>query len=149
MHCFESWVGFAGIVVGIAASIFGWFIKSSGGFRGWIFFIIAVVGTVTFSPFGFVDHVTVSADRLQTQWGFWIFPTKHDIPFDNVSGVALTKSTSVSRRGRRTNYHLEFQLNDGKKESLTATNTLMEAASEDLMLRLATRGIIVNDLTGE
>lgn len=149
VHCYESWVGFAGVAVGIGASIFGWFIKSSAGFRGWLFFIMAMAGTVMFSPFGFFDHVTVSPDRLQVQWGFWTFPTKHDIPFDNVNSVALTESSSVSRRGRRTNYRLEFQLKDGKKESLTATNTLMEAAADDLTQQLAARGIMINDLTGE
>ncbi len=147
VHCYQSWVGFVGIAVGLAATALGWFLR--GSFRGIIFFIMTILGTLLFSPFGFFDHVTVSPDRIVTHWGCWCFPTVHDIPFDQVSGVSLTKKTSVRRRGRETSYNLEFQLRDGRMESLTATNDLMEAAADDLMLHLAEHGIAVANLTGE
>ena len=146
---YEAWVGIASLAVGIAATAFAWFAKKDGGIRAWVFFIVASAGTVFFAPFAFFDHVTVSEEKLSTQWGFWAFPTKHEFKFDDVQQVTLEKKTRRTRRGRRTSYDLNFQLRNGTSESLSATNSLMEEASDALVNQLERRNIHVIDRTGE
>ena len=142
---YQSWVGVVAVAVGLLASIGGWFAKNTG-FRGWIFFIFALLGLVFFSPFGFVDHVTVTDQQINTQWGFWVAPTKHEFRFDDIESVALTKETKSSRRGgTTTTYYFLFRLKNGNKEKLIASNSLMERATEDIMERLAARGIQIVD----
>ncbi|HQX51764.1 MAG TPA: hypothetical protein PLR25_17725 [Planctomycetaceae bacterium] len=146
---YEMWVGFAGVLGGIAATAFGWYLKSHS-VRGWIFLIMAFLGTVTFSPFGFVDHVTVTHDRLQARWGFWCFPSTYDIAFADVSSVSLSKKITSGRRGRKNvSYNLDFSKRDGSVVSMTATNSLMEEASEDIVAELDSHNIPFNDVTGE
>jgi len=98
---YSWWVGTAAILGGLLLAIVGWLWKQTS-FRGWVLFIFALVGTIGFAPFGFVDHVTVTEERLQTKWGFWMAPTLHDIAFDDVAGVNLTKEITRGRRGRHT-----------------------------------------------
>ncbi len=144
---YETWVGIVGVLVGVVATFFSWF---ATGWRGKLFFAVCLIGTITFSPFGFIDHVTITDSQMNTQWGFWVFPTKHEVKFDDVESVALTKSVSRGRRGRKnTNYNFEFRMSDGHVEKLSATNTLMEEAIETLVEQLGVRGIEVADQTGD
>ena len=146
---YSWWVGTAAILGGLLLAIVGWLWKQTS-FRGWVLFIFALVGTIGFAPFGFVDHVTVTQERLQTKWGFWMAPTLHDIAFDDVAGVNLTKEITRGRRGReKVNYNLVFRMNNGEADELTATNSLMEAAIESIVERLGARGVAINNLTGE
>ena len=146
---YQMWVGFAGVLGGIAASTAGWFMKNRG-FRGLVFLIVAVAGTVTFSPFGFVDHVTITNERLQSKLGFWCFPTTHDIAFADVASVTLSKKIKSGRRGRKeTNYYLDFAKKNGTVESITASNALVEEAGGDIMVQLDLHGIPFTDVTGE
>lgn len=59
-------------------------------------------GYYRFRPIWVFDHVTVTEERLQTKWGFWMALTLHDIAFDDVAGVNLTKEITRGRRGRHT-----------------------------------------------
>lgn len=146
---YEMWVGIAGVLGGFVASAIGWYLKNHG-FRGWVFLIMAVAGTLTFSPFGFVDHVTITNDRLQTRWGFWCLPNVHDIVFSDVTSVNLSKKITSGRRGRKNvNYYLDFAKKDGTVESISATNALVEEASEDIMAQLDQHGIPFAGVTGE
>lgn len=146
---YELWVGITAMLGGVVATVIGWFARTKG-WRGWLFFIIAVLGLTCFAPFPFVDHVTVTNQRISTQWGFWPIPTKHDFSLDDVTSVTMTKETSRSRRGgRRTSYYLNFRLNDGTTEKLTAGNKLMEEAADELVSQLAAHGIQITDQTGE
>lgn len=146
---YEMWVGFAGILGGLAATLFGWYLKSHS-IRGWIFLLIALIGTVTFSPFGFIDHVTIGHDHLQTRWGFWCFPTINDVAFADVAAVNLSKKITSGRRGRKeTRYYFDFAKNDGSVVSITATNALMEEAAQDILVELDNHNIPFNDVTGE
>ena len=144
---YELWVGIVAILVGVAATFFSWF---ATGWRGKLFFAICLIGTLGFAPFGFVDHVTITDSQMNTQWGFWVMPTKHEVKFDEVNNVALTKSVSRGRRGRKnTNYNLEFAMSDGRVEKLSATNSLMEESADFLAEHLAMRGIEIVNQTGE
>ena len=143
---YQSWVGVVAVAVGLLASIGGWFAKNTG-FRGWIFFIFALLGLLLFSPFGFVDHVTVTDQQISTQWGFWIAPTKHEFRFDDIKSVELTEETKSSRRGTTTNYYFVFRLNNGNKEKLIASNSLMERATQFIIEQLSLRGVQIVDRT--
>jgi len=146
---YSWWVGTAAIIGGLALAIVGWLWKQTS-FRGWVLFIFALAGTIGLAPFGFVDQVTVTEERLQTKWGFWMAPTLHDIAFDDVAGVNLTKEITRGRRGRKdVKYNLVFRMKNGEADELTATNALMKAALESIAGRLADRGVFVNNLTGE
>jgi len=142
------WVGASAMLGGILLTIGGWFWKQDD-FRGWIFFIAALMATVTFLPFGFVDHVTITDERLSSQWGFWVYPTTHEIEWDDVNRCTLTKKVSRGRRGRKNvSYELNFALKSGKTQHLSATNSLMEASAEHIVDHLHERGIEVFDMTG-
>ena len=143
---YQSWVGVVAVAVGLLASIGGWFAKNTG-FRGWIFFIFALLGLLLFSPFGFFDHVTVTDQQISTQWGFWIAPTKHEFRFDDIESVALTEETKSSRRGKTTSYYFVFRLNNGNKEKLIASNSLMERATQFIIEQLKSRRIQIVDRT--
>lgn len=146
---YELWVAFSAILGGIAASAFGWYLKSHS-VRGWVFLIVAVLGTVTFSPFGFVDHVTVDHDHLETRWGFWCFPTINKVAFSDVASVNLSKKITSGRRGRKNvNYYLDFAKKDGSVISISATNSLMEEAAPDVLVELDSHSIPFQDVTGE
>lgn len=143
---YQWWVGPVGLLIGIAAVGLGW-ANRAGGWRAVLFLVIAALGTLTFAPFGFFDKVIVDNAHLETRWGFWCFPTTHNIRFDDVSSVQLTSETSHSRRGRRTSYHLVFQLKSGKSEKLSADNSLMQEAADDVLAQLQQRQIPVVDHT--
>lgn len=146
---YETWVGIACMIGGVAGTAISFLLRSKGG-RAWAFLVISALATILFLPFGFVDYVRVSQDHLETRWGFWCFPTRHSIAFDEVRGVQLTKKVKVGRRGRSdTSYNLEFQMSDGRTESLSATNDLVEASVHEILQPLADRGITLVDLTGE
>ena len=108
--------------------------------------LIGLVATITYLPFGFVDHVTIDDERLTSQWGFWVYPTKHEIIWDDVKSVTLTKEVTRGRRGRRNvSYNLNFNLTSGATQHLSATNALMEASAEHIVDHLHERGIEVLD----
>lgn len=143
---YQMWVAPVSILVGLAATI-GGILGRAGGLRVWLFTAVAAVGTVLFAPFGFFDKVVVDSTHIEARWGFWAFPTKHNIKFDDVVSVSLTERTSTSRRGRRTNYYLEFSLKTGGKEELSASNTLMQEAADELINQIKLRNIPVIDQT--
>jgi len=146
---YETWVGFAAILGGIAVAAGAIALRKSGNWS-WVIMLLAIGFTIGFAPFGFVDHVSLDQEHIATRWGFWFAPTLHDIRFDDVSRVDYTKETRRGRRGRKeTSYYLVFTTKNGTQDKLTATNSLMEAAAEDLMLALAAKNLSVNDLTGE
>lgn len=146
---YSLWVGVSAMVGGVLLTIGGWFWKQRD-FRGWVLFIFGLVATITFLPFGFVDHVTITDQRLTSQWGFWVYPTTHEIEWDDVRNVTLTKEVSRGRRGRKNvSYELNFKLKSGTAQQLSATNSLMEASAEHIVDHLHERGIDVIDRTGE
>jgi|GEM_PF-1406428 len=146
---YETWVAILAILGGVGAAVLS-FVFRSRGLQLWVLLIASVLATLLFLPFGFVDYVRVSPERLETRWGFWCFPTLHNIAFDDVRGVQLTKKVSSGRRGRKnTSYNLDFQLADGRVESISATNDLVEEAVDEILQPLAERGIHLVDLTGE
>lgn len=146
---YSWWVGASAMLGGILLTIGGWFWKQDD-FRGWIFFIAALLATITFLPFGFVDHVTITDERLTSQWGFWVYPTTHNIEWDEVKNVTLTKEVTRGRRGRKNvSYNLNFRFKGGGVQHLSATNSLMEASAEHIVDHLHERGIDVIDNTGE
>lgn len=146
---YQTWVGLSAVAGGLIATGVAAALRSKSA-QVWVFLVIAALATVLFLPFGFVDYVRVTPDRLQTRWGIWLFPTVHDISFDEVRGLQLSKSISRGRRGRKnTNYNLDFQMADGRTESLSATNDLIEEAIDEIMTPLRERGIFLVDTTGE
>lgn len=146
---YQWWVSPAVLLLGIAGTVWGWHSRSSG-WRSILFMVMAGAVTVGFAPFGWIDYVRISKERLETKWGFWIAPTTHSIAWSDVGHVDLVSRTSRKRRGgTKTSYYLQFRLKSGQMEELTLGNSLMEEAAEDIVATLATRGIAVNDLTGE
>ena len=145
---YEPWVGFVSLIVGVVASVLGWLIRKDG-WRSVLFLVFAVAATVLYAPFAFFDHVTVTQDKISTQWGFWLIPNVHEIKFDDVTHVILEKKTRTSRRGRRSSYSLNFYLKDRSSQSLSATNSLMEETAAALMAQLQSRGITIQDQTGD
>lgn len=145
---YQWWVGPVGVLVGVAAIAWGW-VNRSGGWRNVMFLVAATLATVSFSPFGFFDRAIVDKDHLETRWGFWCFPTTHHIRFDDVTGVRLISETNHSRRGRRTSYHLMFQLKSGQSEKVTADNSLMQEIADDLIAAIRQRPITFVDATTE
>lgn len=144
---YELWVGIVAMLIGVGGTIGGWFYRRKD-VRGWVLFVFALLATVLFLPFGFVDHVTVSESEIKTQWGFWVYPTKHEFRFDKVQSVSLEKEISRGRRGRKkTNFYLIFRLENGDKEKLIATNALMEASMEKIADQIKARNIPFIDQT--
>ena len=93
---------------------------------------------------------TIDDERLTSQWGFWVYPTKHEVQWNDVKRVTLTKEVKRGRRGRkRISYNLNFSLNSGGTQHLSATNSLMEASAEHIVDHLHERGIEVIDQTGD
>ena len=146
---YSWWVGALAMGGGLFGIFVGWMWKQSD-FRGWLILIIALVATITYLPFGFIDHVTIDDERLTSQWGFWVYPTKHEVQWNDVKRVTLTKEVKRGRRGRkRISYNLNFSLNSGGTQHLSATNSLMEASAEHIVDHLHERGIEVIDQTGD
>ena len=146
---YEAWVGLVAILIGLVVAVVSLLMRKSG-IGAWIVAIAAVAFTVGFAPFGFVDYVRVDKEHIATRWGFWFVPTLHDIRFDDIAKVDYTKETRRGRRGRKeTSYNLVFSRKSGEQEKLTATNSLMQAASDELVDALSAKGLAINDLTGD
>ena len=145
---YEPWVGFVSLTAGVLASGLGWLIRKDG-WRSVLFLVFAVAGTVLVAPFAFFNHVTVTQDKLTTQWGSWLIPDVQEIKFDDVTHVILEKKTRVSRRGRGTSYSLKFYFKDRSSVSLSATSALMEETADALVTQLENRGISIQDQTGD
>ncbi|MEM7314520.1 MAG: hypothetical protein AAF497_15340 [Planctomycetota bacterium] len=144
---YELWVGVVAMLVGIGLTVGGWFYRRKD-VRGWVMFVFGLVATITFLPFGFIDHVTVTDKDIKTQWGFWVYPTKHEFAFDDVQSVSLEKEISTGRRGRKkTDFYLVFRLEGGRKEKLIATNALIEASMEKIAEQVKARNIPFIDQT--
>lgn len=146
---YESWVS-AAVVLGGLAIAGGAFLFRKVGAGAWIVLVVALLVVFTFGPIGFFDRLELDQQHLSTRWGFWFAPTLHDIRFDDVSRIDYTKETRRGRRGRtNTSYYLVFTTKNGEQHKLGATNSLMEAAADDLISALSAKGLSVNDVTGE
>lgn len=146
---YEMWVSIAVILGGLAVAGGAFLFRKAGG-GAWVVLIVALLAVFVMGPMAFVDRLEIDQQHLSARWGFWFAPTLHDIRFDNVSRIDYTKETRRGRRGRtNTSYYLVFTTKDGNQQKLGATNSLMEAAADDLILALTAKGLSVNDMTGE
>lgn len=143
---FQLWIGIACILGGLGIAAIGWFMKANN-FRGWIIFVCALLMTLGIAPDTFFDHVTVTEDKISTRGGLWFMPKIHEFEFDEIRSLSLTEEKTRARGRQRISYYMEFHLKDGKTVKLSATNVLMEQASEAIMENLQNRKIpIVNQI---
>lgn len=149
IYTFETWVGASIIVVGLAVTVGAILFRKSGA-GAWITAVVALVLTIVLAPMMFMDFVKVDKEHLESNWGFWFAPSKHDIRFDDVAKVDYTKEVKRGRRGRKnTTYFLIFTKKSGEQLKVAASGELMTAASDDIVSSLSAKGLHVNDLTGE
>jgi hypothetical protein len=144
IFAYEWWVSVVAILAGLGGTGLCLLAKDWRGYLGAVIFAAMTVGL---GPMSLVDYVKVDSKSVKTRWGFWMFPTVHDVSLADVSSVDLTKRTSGGRR-RRTNYYMVFKKKNGSTDELSLSNSLMEAAAEKIGETLALNDIEVNDLTG-
>lgn len=147
VYTYQLWVSFVAIAVGAAVTAFGW-TQRNESWRAWIAIVAGGLMTVGFCPFAFFDKLVVDETHLEGRWGFWMFPTRHDIRFDDVGHASLTKKVTTGRRGRKTSYYLNFHLKNGQTEELSLGNDLVEAAFGRIAATLGKKMIPVIDNTG-
>lgn len=147
VYMYEWWVSVV-VLVGGTIGTGVCLLAGKEDWRGWLGAVAIAAFTVGFGPMSWFDRVAVDSKTLETRWGFWAYPTVHQVAFADIKGVDLTKRRTSGRR-RRTNYYMVFQKKDGSSEEITISNSLMEAAADRIVEALAQNQIAVVDKTGE
>jgi hypothetical protein len=133
---------------GIAAAVAGWYLR--GGRFGWVLMIGGVISTLGFAPSMFLDKVTVDDKHFTVRTGIWGLTNVHDVAYDNLTSVELTKEEKRGRRGRKsTSYYLLCHCKDGTSAKVPLNNQVCEAAAFDILTQIKDHNVPIGDATGE
>jgi hypothetical protein len=144
-YAFELWVGLLLLVGSLAAIIGGWAMRIATARFGYGMVFTGAIGLLFIAPGMFLDRVTLSNEGFTLRTGFWMYPTRHDVKFSEVSAIAVTSKVKRGKRGKRTDYNLECTKSEGGMVSVPV-GTLMKEVYEDILDKASDRGIAVTVL---
>jgi hypothetical protein len=146
----ELWVPFTVLLGGVAAAGVGWFLKKSSARYGWTLLILGPLAALLLAPSLFLDRGTVNDTGFVLRTGILGMTAVHDVKFDDLQMVRITREESRGRRGsKRTNYYMVCERKDGSSAKVPLGNDVAEAAALRFLHVLDEREIPVINQTGE
>jgi hypothetical protein len=141
---YQGWVPFLAFTLTIAGGAYSWSVRH----YGWR----ANVGMATAAVFFFIvvpsiclDWVTVNTQHFEGRIGLWFFPTRFDVPFDEVSSVRITISKAQARRsGPQKNESIRITLKSGEHIHLPGSNHVVAAARDLILGQILARKVSIN-----
>lgn len=145
---FELWLIALLAVVSIAAAVGGWFLRRVKQSIGWVVFVAGPLFLILVLPGMYIEHVTVSPEKVSRVGGFWFSQTTQEISWNEVIDIRLImKETRGRRRRKKKNYYIVFQ-SRGRESVEIALGEIMEVATAEIQKQANDRGIQFRDLTG-
>jgi hypothetical protein len=141
---FAWWVPLAALVLAGAGGAIGWRVRKQWRRVGYGLLIGAGLTIPFLAPMLMRDRVTVDAERFTLRTGFWFYPTRHDVRFDDLSRIELQETKRWSRTGRRVTYTLLCVRRRGGPEPVPI-GTLMEYAVEKILDTATNQGVEILD----
>jgi hypothetical protein len=146
---YEWWAPLSVLLVSIAGTIAGWFLRNTSSRFGWGLLIVAPILGIFLTPTFLLDRTSVDDTHLSMRSGIWGLTAVHDVKYDDLKLVKIVAEKVTGRRGeQRTNYYLQCDRKDGTSAKVPMGNTLAEAAAPYFFEHLKKRGIPLVDATG-
>jgi hypothetical protein len=136
VFAFQWWVPLAGILITVAATVAGWFVKNVSERWGYGLLIMGPIMLVIMAPGLFLDRVTIDDEHFTLRTGFWFYPTVRDVRFSDVQRIELTSQ----RRRRSTDRDMHCRLRNGTVTRVPV-GTLMQYAADEILDRADQKGI--------
>jgi hypothetical protein len=147
IYTYELWAPLLILVVGLAAVPAGWFLRNNR--FGWALMILGPIAALGFAPTLFLERTTVDPQGFHVKTGIWGMTAAHQVRFDDLQTIRLTKEISRGRRGRKnTNYYMVCCRKDGTEAKVPLGNSLVEKAIDQIKIGIDAHSINVVDETG-
>lgn len=148
-YTMAAWVSLGTLAACLVGTIAGWFLRSVNTTYGWGLLMICPLALVFAVPGLFMDKLTVDNEGFNLRTGFWFAPTKHDIKFDDLQSMQVTKKETQGRRGRTNISYTLGCVPRGGQMIDVSIGTLMDKGMEQIIMRAVDKEIPIADLTGE
>jgi hypothetical protein len=129
VHSYQAWVPIAIGVGGLLALPVGVLMFRKGKkFWGVLVAILGPLATAGLAPGMAEDSVTVNNEHFVSTHGFWWDRQKHDVRFDDLTGVRLIVEEKQGRRGRKNySYYFDCTYRDRHTERVPIGDLMKEA----------------------
>ncbi|WP_428307356.1 hypothetical protein [Lacipirellula sp.] len=150
-HVFQNelWVPIVTFLGGIAACVGGWFVKSHSERFGWAMIILGPIAAIGFAPSLYLDRAAVDDSGFSLRAGIWGMTAVHDVKYDSLRQIHLTKEESYGRRGKKVSYYMVCDRTSGEPAKISLGNQCAEAAAPLFLDAAQARGIPITNETGE
>jgi hypothetical protein len=97
-----------------------------------------------------LESTTVDPDGFHVKTGIWGMTAEHQVRYDDLQNVHLTKEEGRGRRGRKTTkYYMVCRRKDGSQAKVPLGNSLVEKALIQIFTGMAAHHIDVVNEAGE
>lgn len=121
---FQLWLPAMLFAIPVVVGAAGWAVRKQAKW-GLGMVILTSIATVFFAPNIFFDEFVVGPTHITRSGGFWFFPNRQTVAFNDVASIHVYKSVTIGRRGRRsTHYTIGCKMKDGQSKSMNVGDLL-------------------------
>src|SRR5262249_53164080 len=109
--------------------------------------ILGPLAVVFLVPSFLIERVAINKDGFSVRTGMWFSPSQHDVQFEKLSAIEISKEEKMGRRGRtKTSFFLLCRDKQGGSEKITIDDFMKEEPLQEMLSAAEKRGVPIVDL---